>query len=1372
MRGIIFFQVIFHCVIAQDNDIRFNLVEGTNGKPLGRITAITQDPHGYMWFAGSKEKCLYRYDGNRMISFRQDSLNPNSLGGTDLKTVYADDVGMIWIGFGDVFGIKAHSGLDQFNPATGIFKHFRHEKDDPGSLSSNGVNVILKDRQGRFWVGTGNGLDRLDGKTGKFFHYRNEPGNPASLSSNVVREIYEDRQGVIWIGTGRYPWLKMDLEDGGLNRLKPDGTFTRYLHDPQNSRSLINNKVGSIFEDSRGVFWIGTAGDGLHTMDRDHGSFERHPYDPTRPDQLSRPAQRAGDENRITFIREDGEGAIWIGTNGSGINRYDTRLKKITHYESIHGFPDRVDWDASTSSDGVLWLSTEDNLFRIDPFRRTMDDIGTGEPAISFLEDKEGFFWVGTDGNGLLQYDQQQRLIHRFNYDASNPSGLFDNIIPSLFQNLGDTIWLGTTKGIGIFDKITKHFSIFPPRKIGSNDTVTNPVNTILQDKQGSIWFARLFGLLRYNPQDGSIKEYHPNPKDSGTIASDRIYCVLEDRSGELWAGAMEQGGISRLNRQSGKVGIYLKGLGITSIVEDMDGIIWAGTDKGLYRFNKGADHFSAFFDPQSEFGNVWINGMIEDNAKNLWISTPSAIVRVDPGRNATFTFGSKFGIPANSLAYRGIYKTRSGRIFVGHKKGFYAFSPALLDNKIQPLKIIITGISIDNFPLLQGKESPLPEPVEEISELVLKHNQNNFTLNYATLDYRAPEANRYFTMLEGYDNTWREAVGDKSSYYFSVPPGKYTFRLKAYNSDGVRGEKVLAIRIDPPWWKTSWAYAGCLLLAAGILAGARRTIIQRERLKSNLKLEQIEREKEHIRFEKAKEVDKMKTSFFTNISHEFRTPLTLIKGPAQNLLEEFSNKPKVREQLELIQHNSDLLLKLINQLLDLAKLETGNLQVVNTEGDLSAFLEVLVHSFSSAALQKEIKFHVRFPEIRYQVSFDKDKLETILFNLIGNAIKFTPPFGKLTFEGIVENSPPIGGKLIIIVSDTGIGIPLEHQAKIFERFYQVNEGGAHTEVGTGIGLSLVKELTELLGGKITVNSEPGIGSEFHVVLPLNIIGILNGADNLTKPEGAAALPQEGTTADENDGVTEKPKVLVVEDNTGLRKFIIASLGSEYEFLEAADGKQGLEIASGEIPELVISDVMMPVMDGITMTGKIKNDIRTSHIPVILLTAKSTEESKLSGLDIGADDYLIKPFNKSELVIKVRNAIASRIKIREKVRLELLSEAPKIEATSEEEQFLVKVKETILSRLADEQLSVESLARDLGWSRAQFYRKVTALTGQPVNELIRSFRLQKAVQLLDQHWGPVSQVAYEVGFSNPSYFSKCFKDQFGVSPSEYASRIN
>jgi len=646
ITAIILLVLIFKNGAAQNNNLKFNLVKGINGKPLGKITAITQDPHGYMWFCGQGDKCIYRYDGNRIISFRQDSLNSNTLGMTNLETMYADDSGIIWIG-GD--------GLDQYNPATGIFKHYKHIEHDPGSLVDNHVSTILKDRQGRLWVGTLRGLDRLNEKTGKFIHYRNEPGNPKSLSDNVVNTIYEDHRGVIWIGTG-WRWFNYHPDDGGLNRLETDGTFTRYLHEPENEHSLINNKISSIFEDNRGTFWIGTSGDGLHTMDRKTGSFERHLYNPAKPDGLSRPPFPPGTENEIiTFIREDSAGVIWIGSRSFGINRYDTGSKKITHYQNGNGFPDRSTWCAYTSRDGVLWIGTEEaNLFRVDPVLKTINNITIGASARSFLDDKNGALWVGTGGNGLRQYDQKNKLIHQFNYVSSDLTGSGTPAIISLFQNQKDTIWLGTQPGgIITFNTNKKQFSRFRYDET-FKDSGINWVTTIFQDKEGFKWFGSWAGLFRYNFKDGTVKQFLPDPKDPGSISNERISCALEDRNGDIWAGSfrnkgLDPAGLSRLNKQSGRFRHYLDGFIIDCIYEDSEGTIWTGTGKGLYQLKKGTDNFSPFFDPRSSFEGVYIKGIIEDDYKNLWISTQSAIIKLNPECNKTYIYDSKFGIAPNS---------------------------------------------------------------------------------------------------------------------------------------------------------------------------------------------------------------------------------------------------------------------------------------------------------------------------------------------------------------------------------------------------------------------------------------------------------------------------------------------------------------------------------------------------------------------------------------------------------------------------------------------------------------------------------------------------------------------------------------------------
>jgi ligand-binding sensor domain-containing protein len=699
----------------------------------------------------------------------------------------------------------------------------------------------LIDHLGTVWLGTNAGLDRLDQKTGKFIHYEHKDNDPASLSYNIVRSLYEDHQGVLWIGTG-LPFLP--LKGGGLNRFdRKTGTFTRYMHDPNNPHSLINDKIRAIFEDSRGVFWIGTQGDGLHIMDRKTGSFTRLTYDPNHPEKLSRPPVNKGNfMDHITFITEDMTGAIWIGTYAAGINRYDPVTKKITHYQSGNGFPDSTCWTSFISHDGVLWISTEDSklLYRVDLSHRSINSISTVNVARSFLQDKKGYLWVASRGNGLLKYDQHKNLIKQYKNDPSNPFSLNDNRVNSLFQSQEDTIWVGTWSGFRIFNKVTQQFSMIT-NSLNLKDSIDNAIVTIFQDKQGLMWFGRWSGgLIQYNPKDNSFKHFYSNAKDSTSIGTNTITTILEDRSGVLWVGGF--GGINRLNRETGSFKHYMAGSQIFNIYEDSGGSLWLGTDNFLYRYNQNEDRFISFFDPLDEINSLGIMGIIEDNSKDLWLKSESAIIKLNPVTKETFIYGSRFGIRPNSMVFfGGMYKNKQGQLYIGYDNGIYTFFPEELAVKTD-LKIIITDLFINTLPVLSGKGSPIQKPVEEIGDLELEYNQNNIAFNFAAIDFRKPEATRYFTMLENYDNTWREAKVEKSSYYFKVSPGNYVYRVKVFNSDGTKGEKAITIRIYPPWWNT-WLFRISAIIFIGVIFYG--LIRWRLRQKFSLQLERSEKDRQ-----------------------------------------------------------------------------------------------------------------------------------------------------------------------------------------------------------------------------------------------------------------------------------------------------------------------------------------------------------------------------------------------------------------------------------------------------------------------------------------------------------------------------------------------
>jgi len=906
------------------------------------------------------------------------------------------------------------------------------------------------------------------------------------------------------------------------------------------------------------------------------------------------------------------------------------------------------------------------------------------------------------------------------------------------------------------------------------NTITTNTIQGVWEDGAGSLWLTNqgqnidcVNTKIPYG-SEGSVVRYN-----FGGGVNDYFYAE-DDTS--FWL--IHNSNLDLIHLSSGTSAAYNEHVLEIKEVPNVlykaaDKTLFVGTANGLYFLSKTANKYK--LEPVRQLLKFEINGIQEDRLGRLWIYGDNKLMCFDRKDSISTVFDQRDGIGHFRAIETGwLNKTSNGMLIMASPDGLTSFDPATFQINRKKTRPVLTKLEVNNSPVSgTGLEDDpafkIQTDITLLKEVTLDYLHNNFTIEFSAMEMTAPEKNRYQYTLEGYNSTWVETDRKhREATYTNLPPGDYVFKVKASNNHGVWSddERNLTVTILPPPWRTWWAYAGYGILIAVALFGARRTIVKEERLKANLQLARIEQEQEHFELEKAKEVDRAKTFFFTNISHEFRTPLTLIKGPVQSIIEQFLSdqkvidRQKIVEQLKLVQRNSDLLLKLINQLLDLAKLESGTLKVEKSEGDLYAFIRAMASSFASFAAQKNIPVQVEIPSGNCPALFDKDRLETISINLINNAIKFTPSNGSVTVRAVVENR-----WLSLSVIDTGIGISQEHQVKIFERFHQVSE--ADKAVGTGIGLALVKELVILLGGTIIVISEPGKGSEFKVALPMELLPFEHGSESTAvQPIEPKTINRSNNDTGSNNDET-KSSVLVVEDNSDLRAFIIDSLGSEFYFLEADNGKRGLEIARSEIPDLIISDVMMPEMDGITMSGKIKSDVHTCHIPLILLTAKSTEDSKLSGLQSGADDYLTKPFNKNELLFKVRNSIATRAKLRERLRAELMSTAPKVDVLSADEQFLNDVKEGILNRLGDEQLSVESLAEDIGMSRVQLYRKVSGLTGLSVNELIRKLRLQRAAQLLGQNWGPVSQVAYEVGYSNLSYFSKVFKEEYGVLPSEY-----
>ena len=1193
----IYLGAIYYAAFCQD--MIFNPVPPPKGLFPATLAGV-QDLQGYMWM-GTFQSGLRRYDGYRYTLYSNDPLNPNSLADNSTGSLCADSKGFIWIG-------TPGYGLDRLDPATGNFMHFRSDPKNPNSLSNNTVKALLEDREGMLWIGTHEGLNRYDPKTGKFQHYHHQWNNPSSLSCNHIEKIYEDRQGTLWVGTGdAWKGGGCGTAEGGLNRFdKKSGKFIRYVHEPDNPHSLINNKVKAILEDSHGTFWVGTGGDGLHTMNRADGTFQRHQYDPAHPKGLSRPPQkkiRTQADDHITFIIEDVKGGIWIGTFGNGLNRYDPETKRVTHYpnfkDPVSGVELEVAAWACNTRDGILWIGYWRGLYRIDPWRRNIPFVATGTPVSQILEDKFGMLWYG-GVDGLVRKDQKNGTVQRFAHDPRNPRSISDNKIVALHQDRQGVLWIGTGNGLNRFDHKTATFDRHVFKWQGDSSLINKEVGSIYEDRKGDFWFGIAgAGVIRKNTQTNTFTHYRHDPEDTTSFSKGNALRFYEDRSGNLWIGNWVDG-LHRFIPQTGKFQHFLNRANIHDLRQDSEGILWVGTSAGLYKSNPEMSAFSLFTGPNGEFENVVANGILEDDQKTLWINSSIGICRLNPQRNKVELFSrSKDPSSHNGMAS---YIGKSGEFFFGGVSGYFKFFPEQLTKKTNAPQIVLSAFRIGDQPVLPGKGSPLKGPLQQIKEIGLHHDQNVFSFDFAGIHYSSPEHNQHFFMLENLDNTWRKAGEEKTAYYFNVPPGEYVFRVKAANSDGVWAERAVTIYISPPWWLTPWAYGGYLIMALGFLYGLRQYTVKRERLKHDLEIQRMEAEKMH-------EIDHLKSRFFANISHEFRTPLTLILGPLEKFLSQSSTPDDNKPVYRMMQRNAQRLLHLINQLLDLSKLETGNMQLEAKPASLSAFLKTLVSSFTSLAEIRQIQYHFKYFTGNPTVFFDADKLEKIVTNLLSNAFKFTPAGGSISISALFlkpeqglqaksEQGESLLTTLEIKVQDNGLGIPDDQLEKIFNRFYQTDTSHKEAKEGSGIGLALVRELVELHGGKVMVESQLGKGTGFTIHLSLQVtdfeeesivehgqVGDRNNEDpyNIAFEDEPSDLAELSTEM----GSIDEPMILIVEDNTDIRHFLRENLHN-YRVIEAEEGESAYNIASETIPDLIISDVMMPKMDGVELCSQVE----------------------------------------------------------------------------------------------------------------------------------------------------------------------------------------
>ena len=1024
----------------------------------------------------------------------------------------------MWI----VFRQSDGAGLDRLDPQTGVFTHYRYQPGNPASLSNDSVTALLEDRDGNIWVGTEyGGLNCFDPKTNRFIHYRHS-ANPFSLSNDEVRVIYEDREGTIWAGTG-YSFIEQG--DGGLNRLdKKTGKITRYLHDPKNPQSLINNKVRAIFEDSRGTFWVGTAGDGLHTMDRSTGNFVRHRYDPAQPGSLSRPPLKklvSWVDDHISFITEDSAGMIWIGTFSGGINRYDPFTKKLQYFHSTSDslkndlVPTNL-WRGFISSEGVLWITSFQGIFRFDPLRKNIPYFKITDPVRSIFQDSSGMLWLGTN-NGLLQYDRNSGISRRFLHEPANHESLTDDFVNQIYQDRAGTLWVVGSRGFNPFDLTAKTFA---PGKFKMGNTAISEMNASYfhEDKAGNFWIggSDFSGLAVLNRQTDTFSYYSHNDKDSNSLSNNGIQFIEEDNSGNIWLAAYR--GLNLFDPVNNQFKRYLPGKAILSFWTDSEGIIWVGTNRGLYRSDSIPAGFSLFIDWESGISeNLNVQGILEDNHKGLWIRTHEALLRLNPERNQISAYSMSNEVDIfNSSTQANSFKSKSGELFFGNGdgKGFYAFFPEQFIVNSKAPRIVFSGFRLGSQLVIPGINGPLHVPLDQTKDVYLNYNQNVFSIDFAGIHYVNPEENRHLFKLENLDNDWRKAGEEKTAYYYNVPPGKYIFRVKAANSDGVWAERSFNIFIAKPWWRTWQAYTlyALLFIALVIVTDRiqRKRLINKERARAKdqelAQAKEIEKAFHELKTTQAQLIQSEKMASLgeltAGIAHEIQNPLNFVNNFSEvsnELLDEMkielSNGSKedaiaiaddVKQNLEKILHHGKRADAIVKGMLQHSRSSSGVKELTDINKLADEYLRLSYHGLRAKDKSFNATIKSDLDESIGKINIIPQDIGRVVLNLINNAFYAVNEKKQMNIDGyeptVSVNTKKIGNKVEISVRDNGNGIPQKVVDKIFQPFFTTKPTGQ----GTGLGLSLSYDIIKAHGGEIKVETKEEEGSEFIIQLPVN----------------------------------------------------------------------------------------------------------------------------------------------------------------------------------------------------------------------------------------------------------------------------------------------
>ncbi|MFT3822551.1 MAG: two-component regulator propeller domain-containing protein [Chitinophagaceae bacterium] len=1323
-------------------NVAFDHFTVENGLSSNAVLAVAQDGDGFMWFG--TQTGLNRYDGARVRVYKNDLKDSFSITGNNIQALLCDSRKILWI--------ASSTGLDRYNRAHDNFEKVRlpakgfymisclyedrearlwvgtsaglfmitnvrqntiqafHAAENGKGIAGENVHSICEDSKGNIWVGTLTGLTRMQWNNGvpSFQSFRHEAGNPNSISSNSIMAIAEDSLHHLWFGT----------QNDGLNGYDPaKEIFTRYAYGANTTTGLINNNIRTILPVRNGKLWIGTQ-EGLSIMDPATRSFASYQHDAGNKKSLS--------QNSIYSLYEDANGSVWAGTYFGGVN---TSYPYTTYF----------------------------NVFQNNEHRSSLSN----NVVSSIIEDEQHNLWIGTEGGGLNCFNRTTGVFTAYKNQPGNPASIGSNLVKVVYKDSDGNIWCGTHGGgLNVLDRRTGKFIRYLYEPNVPQIMVTE-VTSLLDDGSGRLWVVTNVGFKVFR-RKGTILTPLDLHEEIGNFPALQGRVLYKDSKQNNWLGTMS--GLYLLEAHSFKT--VNASFRINAICEGADGNLWLGLNYGgLAKYNVATQQYTVYTDKDG-LTNSNIIGVLEDDDRNLWLSTDNGLIKFDPRQKTVLTYTVSDGLAGNEFNYNSYLRDSKGEFFFGGLNGFTAFYPDKIEANQYAAPVAFTGLRLFNKPVTLNDESALLKAdINTVKKIVFKYNQDVFTIEFALLNYIKSNKNKYAYYLKGFDKNWNE-VTVPSATYTNLPFGTYTFYVKGANNDGVWSKPIeLTITLLPPFWLTWWAYCIYGIAFAAIVFLITRYFFLNALLKKEDELHQV------------------KLNFFTNISHEIRTHLTLIMTPVDRVLETKEKSGFEYQLLSQVKTNANRLLKLVSELMDFRKAETDHLQLQVGRINIVPFLQDIYDSFRELSQTKRIRTSFIHNAENIPIYLDSEQMEKVFFNLLMNAFKFTEAGGQISL-GIEQQE----GKVLVRVKDNGKGIAPEYLDKLFTNFFQVADHGLQN-TGYGIGLALSKHIVILHKGSITVESEPAMpGKEGYTCFTVTL---LQGNSHFAEDANVRFAVAQENTALFNDEIRKGEAVspaaithtdkqltlLVAEDNPELRALVVQTFQAQYHIIECENGREGWEAAIAQIPDIVVSDVMMPDMDGLTFCRQLKTDERTSHIPVILLTAKSAQGDLVKGLETGADVYITKPFSTRALELNVRNLLLSREKIRVQFS-RLLQQQPvpgeKLSVVEEEsyvnnvdKEFLERVIELVEEHMDDPDFGVDKLSRKVALSQPILYRKIKAVTNMSVNEFVKSLRLKKAAQLLQQRNMTVYEVAYAVGYVDRKYFSREFKKQFGKTPSEY-----